>query len=401
MKKEVVQLKTSRWIYVLLSMLLMVIYGTVYSWGVFRIPVEDIYGIGTTSSGLPYMTFLLVYAMSMLIGGKMIERYAPRTLLIVGGIFISAGWILSSFTTEILTLTLSYGVIIGFGVGISYGVPIYVLALWFKEKKGMIIGIVLAGFGLSPLFTAPLGHWFIHNIGLEKTFFYYGIIFGILIILLSLFIKIPIVDNDKSKLSKANHNHGIHMIRSKSFKFAYICFFIGTLIGLTIIGLSSNVARDLIGLSPQKTALFMTVFAIFNGSGRPLFGWMTEKYGPQISMKISYVLIGISSMGMLFAGEGTVVLYVVLFGVLWLNLGAWLAIAPMMTMSLYGMTSYSKNYGLMFTAYGFGAVVGVMSTGLLIDLLKNYKLIFMLMIILAFIGYILSSKVVQDELSNE
>jgi len=389
----------NRWFYVLLSVFLMVIYGTVYSWGVFRLPVEELYGVGTTLSGLPYMTFLLVYAISMLIGGKLIGKVPVRILLIGGGILISIGWMLSSVSHGILMLTIAYGVLIGFGVGISYGVPIYVIAQWFPQKKGMVIGLVLAGFGLSPLFTAPLGHWFIDHFGLKATFLYYGMIFGVMIILLSLGIKLPSKDDSDESRTVAS-DIASPMTGMRSFKFAYICFFLGTLIGLTIIGLTSNIGRELIGLEAQDIALMMIVFALFNGLGRPLFGWMTEKYGPQIAMRNSYVLIALASAGMLFAGEGNVTLYLLLFSVLWLNLGAWLAIAPMMTMKLYGMASYSQNYGLMFTAYGLGAVVGVLSTGLLIDLLNSYKMIFVLITLLSLLGILLSRQVT-DTLTAE
>ena len=390
-----------RWIYVLLSIILMIIYGTVYSWGVFRLPVEKIYGVGATLSGLPYMTFLLVYAISMLIGGKMIGKYSPRLLLIFGGVIISLGWILSSFSNSIFLLTISYGIIIGFGVGISYGVPIYVIASWFPNKKGIVIGMILAGFGLSPIFTAPLGYWFYERFGLKETFLYYGIIFGILIILVSLSFRMPQIDNNTIEFVNGHTNKKSKMTELKSFKFSYICFFLGTLIGLTIIGLTNNIGRELIGLDSKTIASLMIVFALFNGIGRPLFGWITEKYGSQISIRISFSLVFVASIVMLFASEGMIFLYLLIFSILWLNLGAWLAIAPIMTMNLYGMESYSKNYGIMFTAYGLGAVVGVSSSGLLIDLLKNYKAIFVLITILSVIGFILSKKVIREDKTKD
>lgn len=389
--KKIVEHSNIKWIYVLVSVVLMVIYGTVYSWGIFRIPVENHFGVGTTLSGLPYMTFLLTYAISMLIGGKLIKKYTPRKLLLVGGCLISLGWILSSFSSNIFLLTISYGIVIGFGVGISYGVPIYVIINWFPKKRGMIVGVVLAGFGLSPLFTAPLGHWFINSFGLKETFLYYGLIFGLVINLLALIIRLPASYNsDEISNNRVTNNK---MTKTKSFKYAYICFFLGTLIGLTIIGLTSNVARDLVGLEADKIALLMVIFALFNGLGRPLFGWMTEKYGPRNTMRFSYTLIIFASLGMFFVGEATIVLYIIMFSTLWMNLGAWLAIAPMMTMKLYGKDSYSENYGIMFTAYGLGAVVGVISTGLLIDQLNNYQMIFALIVLLSLLGFFISDKV--------
>jgi MFS family permease len=393
MDSTLINITKTRWVYVFLSILLMMIYGTVYSWSIFRVAVEDYFNIGTALSGLPYMMFLLFYAISMLIGGKFIEKYPPNRILIFGGLFICLGWIFSSISIGIVSLTISYGVVIGFGVGISYGVPIYVMAKWFPNKKGMIVGLVLAGFGLSPLLTAPLGRWLIYNSGLKATFLYYGIIFGVLIPLISILIRIPVLDKLEQKEDKKVLVNKTAMTKTKSFKYAYICFFIGTLIGLTIIGLTNNVGTNVIGIGANDVAIMMVVFAIFNGIGRPLFGWMTEKYGTIKSMGFSYVLIIIASICMLFANEGSTIVYIIAFSILWLNLGAWLAIAPIMTMKLYGMESYSENYGIMFTAYGVGAVVGVLSTGILIDLFNNYKLIFLLFIAFSVLGLIMSKKV--------
>ncbi len=105
--------------------------------------------------------------------------------------FVAIGWLLSSLSSGIVLLTITYGILIGFGVGISYGVPIYVMTQWFPKKRGVVVGIILAGFGLSPLITAPFGFWMIESFGLIQTFVNYGILFGILIPILSFTIKTP------------------------------------------------------------------------------------------------------------------------------------------------------------------------------------------------------------------
>jgi len=386
-----------RWTYVILSVFLMMMYGTVYSWSVFRVPVEAHYGVGATLSGLPYMFFLLTYALSMMLGGILIEKYSPRVLLISGGFFVAIGWLLSSLSSGIVLLTITYGILIGFGVGISYGVPIYVMTQWFPKKRGVVVGIILAGFGLSPLITAPFGFWMIESFGLIQTFVNYGILFGILIPILSFTIKTP--QEGKGKQAEPilsariiDDHEETPMLKTKSFLIVYICFFLGTMIGLTIIGLTNNVGTAVVELNPSIVAWWMTIFALFNGLGRPLFGWITERFRPSVAMRTSFAFIFLASTLMLFAHSGNKFIYILAFSILWLNLGAWLAIAPMTTMALYGMKQYSKNYGIIFTAYGFGAVVGVMSTGLLIDAFNNYKVIFVFIIALSFLGFLLSQR---------
>ncbi len=393
-----------RWGYVVLSVLLMMMYGTVYSWSVFRGPVEIYYGIGATLSGLPYMFFLLTYALSMMLGGILIEKISPRMLLIGGGVFITVGWLLSAVSSGIAMLTVAYGVLIGFGVGISYGVPISVITQWFPKKRGIVVGIILAGFGLSPLITAPVGYWMIESFGLVQTFVNYGILFGIFIPCLSFAIRGPrqvveelegegaSVASQPLELLQKKASESRAMVKQKSFGIVYGCFFLGTMIGLTIIGLTNNVGVRVAGLSPDLVAWWMSIFALFNGLGRPIFGWMTERYRPSVAMSLSFSLIFLASLAMIVAGEGKGWIYIFSFSILWLNLGAWLAIAPITTLSLYGMENYSKNYGVVFTAYGLGAVVGVMSSGVLIDVFNDYTVLFLFVALLSLIGLGLSRR---------
>ena len=130
--------------------------GTVYSWSVFRLPVEVLYDVGTAQSGLPYMTALLFYSLFMFLTGRFFKDWSPRKTILTGTLLVSVGWILSAFAPNIQTLTIAYGVISGAGVGIAYGAPLTVVTRWFPEKKGIVIGLVLLGFGLSPLLTAPI-----------------------------------------------------------------------------------------------------------------------------------------------------------------------------------------------------------------------------------------------------
>src|SRR6056297_2940823 len=137
------------------------------------------------------MAFLVFYAIAMPFAGKLIDKHGPRFMTIVGGLFISVGWFISGFTTNITILTITYGVIGGMGVGIAYGAPMAVAAKWFPEKKGLAVGLTLGGFGLSPFITAPAASWLIINYGPFNSFKILGIIFAVIITLLALPLKFP------------------------------------------------------------------------------------------------------------------------------------------------------------------------------------------------------------------
>jgi len=391
-----------RWLYVLLGILIMMCLGTVYSWSVFRISVEKLYNIGSAQSGLPYMTSLAFYALFMLITGKYLDKYSPRLIVFIGGLLVGGGWILSGFAQNIYILVLTYGVITGAGVGIVYGVPMTVVAKWFPEKKGLIVGFVLIGFGLSPFITAPIARYLIEAFGIMKAFQILGLSFIVIIPLLSYPLSYPkklnsnleVVTDEAINLKDVPTKI---MVKSKSFKGLYLSFMLGTMIGLMIIGITSNVGIELIKLSPSKVALLMSLFAVFNGIGRPIFGWLTDRLSQKKAMLISYALIAFAAILMIIAKEGSISLYIIAFSIFWFNLGGWLAIAPASTLGLYGTKYYSQNYGVVFTAYGIGAIVGVYTSGMLKDTFGSYQAVFYFIIASSMIGILLSQSMIKNK----
>jgi MFS family permease len=391
-----------RWRYLAFGMVIMLCLGTVYSYSVFRLSIEKKFGIGSVQSGMPYMMALSSYAFFMFLTGKYIDKYNPKTILMIGGSLVSTGWILSAFSPNIYMLTITYGLISGAGVGIAYGIPMTAAAKWFPENKGLAVGLVLVGFGMSPLITAPMARFLVEQLGLMRAFLVLGISFGIVILILSSFFKYPDVnfkytkELDKNNIRYLNSINTKAMIRTHSFKGLYVNFVIGTMIGLTVIGLTNNIGIEFIGLTADKTTILFPVFAIFNGVGRPIFGWITDRLSAKKAMFISYILIVISALLLLFIGRGNSVVYAVSFSVLWFNLGGWLAIAPTSTLAFYGKEHYSQNYGVVFTAYGIGAVSGVITSGILMDFYGDYKYLFGYIVLLSLVGIAFTVRFIRD-----
>lgn len=390
-------MEKKRWGFIALGITIKMFLGTVYSYSVFRVALEDIFNIGSAKSGLPYMFALVFYAVFMLIIGKYMRNFHPRTLILVGGYLLAISWILSSFVVNIYLLTITYGIIGGAGVGIANGVMMNIIAQWFPDKKGLASGLVLLGFGLSPLVTAPLASTLVQHFGVMETFLILGISFSIILPFLSLPFRYPESDDiatiktpQSDQLSTYNLTTK-EMMRTRSFKGVYFNFIIGTIIGLMLIGLTTSVGIEYFQLESGSVTLFVSFFAIFNGLGRPTFGWITDHLSSKFAMVLSYTLIIMASLLVIFFHHLSFI-YVISFAVFWFNLGGWLAIAPTATLKMFGMWHYSQNYGVVFTAYGIGAIVGVLSSGLLIDLFGHYEYIFYYVIGLATIGLILTNK---------
>lgn len=180
-----------RWLLIPLGMTVLLCLGSVYSWSVFRTPLEGEFEIGATQSLLPYTFALVFYAAFMPIAGLYIPRIGTQKMTAIGGIFIGIGYIFSSFASNITMMTLTYGVIAGSGVGIAYGVPMAVVAKWFPDQKGLAVGLTLIGFGLSPLITAPLANSLIDLYDLKPTLRILGIAFTVIILLIAIALKMP------------------------------------------------------------------------------------------------------------------------------------------------------------------------------------------------------------------
>ena len=395
-----------RWLLIPLGMTVLLCLGSVYSWSIFRTPLEGEFNIGATESLLPYTMALVFYAALMPIAGFYIPRLGTRTMTMIGGIFVGLGYILSSFAPNIEIMTLTYGVIAGTGVGITYGVPMVVVARWFPEQKGLAVGLTIIGFGLSPLVTAPLANSLIDAYSVRPTLRILGIVFTIIILVTALALKLPPEDwHPQGNLSPQSNSsstvvYPVNPLKSRSFYGLWICYTIATLVGLSAIGISSSVGEEIIEIDPRFAATSVSLFALFNGISRPLFGWLSDRFKPHYVAIASYTLILIACVLMVNAEQGQVATYLVAFCLFWFCLGGWLAIAPTTTLRFFNPDRYAQNYGIVFTAYGVGALLGTLTTGIIRDWFGSYTYTFYPMAMLAIIGILVASLMLKRERSQ-
>ena len=380
----------SGWLRVTAGLLVNMCLGTIYSWSVFRKPLEDLFQLDPAASGLPYMIFLAVFAFSMPLGGMVIDRIGPRLTVIVGALLLGIGWIVSSFAGQILVITLFYGVVGGLGVGLAYGAPLSVAGKWFPKQKGLAMGIALVGFGLSPFITAPLAESLIGSLGVLSAFRVLGIGFVFTIGALSIGLAYP-KDEEQNSANQGTTVAEIaltptQMLRTGPFYALWLLYVIGTLTGLMVIGITSPAAQEIAGLSSATAAIVVSVMAVFNGIGRPIFGLMTDKLGPRLAIVLALALVAGASLLMLLVPDGNVPLFLIAFAVFWMLLGGWLAIAPAATTAMFGARHYTRNYGIMYTAYGVGAIIGTIVSGQVRTAFGSYRMAFLPTLILAGLG---------------
>ncbi len=388
--------ESGRWVYVVLGLIMCVCLGAVYAYSIFLAPVRKVFDVSASMANLPFMVFLAFFAVTMFFGGRVMEKLGPRKLGIIGGIIVGLGWLLSSFASNIWMLTLTYGVIAGSGVGLVYGCPVAMGAKWFPDKKGLAVGLTLAGFGGSALITGKLASVLIPSVGLSNTFLYFGIAFGIILVVLSLPFHFPAAGwvpagwKPAAGAVVATDFTPGEMAKTSTFWGLFFCFLIGSIAGLMAIGISKPVGNEIIKITGETAATLVGVFAIFNALGRPLFGFLTDKINPRNASILNLIMILVVSILMIVAREGDTRLYTISFIGFWLCLGGWLAIAPTATAAFFGMKNYARNYGVVFFAYGVGAIIGGIISGQAKDVFGTYTFAFYPTAVLAVVGIIMA-----------
>ncbi len=396
-----------RWLLVFLGMLINLCLGTIYSWSVFVAPLTSFFtndlGLVVTAGDilLPFSVFLAFFALTMSFAGKYIEQYGPRNVTIAGGILTGLGWLLASFATSVPMLYVLYGIIGGVGVGIAYGVPVAVAARWFPDRRGLAVGMTLLGFGFSAFFTANIAGYLIGVYGVMTTFRIFGIAFVILTVLLALPLKFPQAGWKPAGWTPPVPAPGQavscefrrdEMLKTTSFYGLWACYFIACLAGLMAVGIAKPVGSE-IGIEAELATVLVGIFAIFNGFGRPVFGTLTDKLTPRTTAMVSFVLIAFVSI--LLWQVPAVPIYILAFVVLWGCLGGWLAIAPTTTGCFFGTSDYPRCYGILFLAYGAGAIAGPQLAGFIKTSTGSYLGVFPIVMILAVIGFVIAFALVK------
>src|SRR5258708_17028769 len=183
---------SNRWGMALAGVSMQVARGAVYAWSVFRIPLPKACGWTISQVTFTFTLAILMLGFAAFVGGLWMRKSGPRRVAIVAGIFYGAGVFLASFSAgHLYWLYFSYGFLGGIGLGLGYIVPVATLVKWFPDKRGMITGIAVAGFGTGALITAPIASRLIVSIGVLKTFAVLGVMYFVAVTVPAIFMKDP------------------------------------------------------------------------------------------------------------------------------------------------------------------------------------------------------------------
>src|SRR5216110_1971318 len=183
---------SNRWGIALAGVIMQIALGAVYAWSVFRIPLTKAFGWTISQVTFTFTLAILMLGFAAFVGGLWMRKSGPRRVAIAAGIFYGGGVFLASFSGgHLYWLYFSYGFLGGIGLGLGYIVPVATLVKWFPDKRGMITGIAVGGFGAGALITAPVATRLIESVGVLPTFAYLGVAYLIVAIIASLFMRNP------------------------------------------------------------------------------------------------------------------------------------------------------------------------------------------------------------------
>lgn len=377
--------ETNRWIVVLGAILIQVCLGAVYAWSVFNKPLMSAHGWTRPEVALTFSVTIATMAIFVIIAGKTQDKIGPRWVATAGGIMLGTGLLLASQATELWQLYLFYGVIGGAGVGTAYVCPIAACVKWFPDKRGLITGISVAGYGAGALLFAPLINHFLASFaitginpatneaiyaaaGISQTFMILGCIYLIGVVAGAQFLRVPPANYvpvgwtppaANATGAGGNELSPGQMLGTVQFYAIWLMFFFGCLAGLMVIGLASDIGQELVGLTAATAATAVMAISIFNAMGRIVWGTVSDKIGRINSLVIMFILAAIAMFSLSLIGDGLVLTtFLGLCSLIGFCFGGFFAIFPSLTADYFGTANLGTNYGFVFMAYGAGALVG-------------------------------------------
>ncbi len=387
----------NRWLIVVGAILIQLCLGGIYIWSVFRKPLEmavDEGGLGLSPSQatLPFSLVLIFFAIATVIGGRWQDKAGPRLVASVGGILLGAGMLLSAFGKSYPALALGYGVIGGIGIGFTYVCPVATGIKWFPDKRGLITGLSVAGFGAGALILAPVARSLIDSMGIFSTLSTLGIIFLVVVVAASQLLKNPPAGYvpagwtapETAAVTKESFSTG-QMLKTPQFYSIWIMYFFGCLAGLMIIGQTSPIGQEIAGYSAATAAMAVMLLSIFNGAGRIFWGRISDALGRMKTLFIMFLLCGVGMFLYNIIGAFPPY-YWIGVAIVGACFGGYLALFPAITADFFGTKNIGANYGFVFMAYGVGGLLGPQFAARVLEATGGYSVAFVVTGVLCLIA---------------
>jgi OFA family oxalate/formate antiporter-like MFS transporter len=345
--------------------LLNVALGTYYAWSVFVPALEREFGWNRSQTSLVSTINMVMVPLMFLLAGFLQRRIGPRRIAVIGGALYVSGILLASWAHSLPVLYLTWGVMVGAGVGFGYLVPITVGSKWFPHHRGLVNGVAIAIFAAGSGLFGPLGGMLVERIGWRATFQVLAGIFFVFTMAGAYLLKDPpagyVARARKSSATGRPRAHPIdvptaQMLRSPVFVALWVAYGLGATAGTMVISQLVPFARSA-GFSAKTAAFALTIGAIGSASGRFFSGWLSDHLGRLHTLR-AIVVVSMLATPMLYVWrEDLLAFYVLLFFVYYCY-GTQLSVYTSLSGDFWGTKYLATNYGLLFLGFGIAAALG-------------------------------------------
>jgi MFS transporter, OFA family, oxalate/formate antiporter len=360
----------TRWGQLIFGIICMVMIANLqYGWTLFVGPIDSKYHWGRAAIQVAFTIFVLTETWLVPVEGYLIDKFGPKVMICGSGFLVAVAWVINSFADSLILLYIG-AAIGGIGAGVIYGGSVGNALKWFPDRRGLAAGLTAAGFGAgSALTVIPIANM-IASSGYQSAFFWFGIVQGIVVMLVALLLRAPrageVLAPAAPAVQQTRRDYQWHeAIKTAPFWVMYVMFVMVGAGGLMAIAQLAPIANDykiagipvsILGLTLPALTFALTIDRVLNGICRPFFGWVSDHIGRENTMFIAFFLEGVGIYALLYFANNPV-LFVILSGVVFFAWGEIYSLFPATCTDLYGRKYATTNYGMLYTAKGTASLL--------------------------------------------
>lgn len=356
----------NRWLIAAAALLVQVCLGSVYAWSVFVKPLTATEPWSLTQVSTTFTMAMACLGIGTVIGGWWQDKVGPRIVTTFAGVIYGLGFLIASFSAShhsLLGIYLGYGLFSGLGMGLGYICPVAMITKWFPDKRGLMTGVNVMGFGVAALIMGPIAARLIDKTDVPTTLIVFGVIYGAIIIIASQFFVNPpqnwvpegwVPKSKVSKTASAVHYTPKQALSTGRFWLLWAMLSLNTSAGIMIVSQASPLSQQQLGITAVQAATIVGIIGIFNGGGRIFWAWISDMIG----RSQAYFLIFAIQIPLFFylPSVHNVTVFTIVVCIIELCYGGGFGVMPSFTADFFGSKYVGGIYGWILLGWGFAAI---------------------------------------------
>src|SRR5215472_14987375 len=356
----------NRWSIAVAAVCMQICLGAVYGWSVFKKPLMSGEHWSETSVQFTFTLAILMLGIGTIIGGLWLDKTGPRRVATTAGLIYGIGYFVSAMAASrhsLNELYLGYGVLGGIGMGMGYICPVATLVKWFPDRRGLMTGVAVCGYGFGAAVMSPVAAWEIIRYGVDAAFWTLGVVYLIVVVAAAQFYANPPHGwrpagweprTAVAKSASAVDFSVNEALGTWQFYLLFLLLFLNVSAGIMIISQASPMAQEMVGMTVLKAAGMVGVISLCNGFGRVLWAWISDIIGRAQVYFLLFLIQVIIFFSLPRIHDST--LFSVSFALIGLCYGGGFGTMPSLTADFFGAKSMGGIYGIILLAWGLAAI---------------------------------------------